>query len=124
MKFCMPHWAELKTAIDIRGLSHLVAKDGKVAADRLKDELMGVATKDTYDPLMNAHNMITCRALEAGGLYLLTGDFCPLCELDTHLPALDEKGQPRPNSENKESTNWINGCTDSVLNHCQELKLV
>ena len=40
-------------------------------------------TLERYDPLMAAHNMISGRAIECGGIYLLTGDYCPLCELAT-----------------------------------------
>ena len=82
MKFCQTHWNQLKDAIESKGMYHLVAASGELAVDRLKEELDGTATKLTYDPLMNSHNMINLRALECCGLYLLTGDYCPLCEFE------------------------------------------
>lgn len=112
MKICQPHWDALKTAIDIRGLSHLVAKSAKDAVERLKDEVAGVETDDTFDPLMAAHTAITCRALKCGGLYLMTGDFCPLCEAEKHggEPGLAQK--------------WIDSCSDFMRKECAEKGLL
>lgn len=118
MKMCQPHWDELRKAIADRGLSHLVAKDGKVAIERVEDELRGTATDKTYDPLMDAHWMISGKALEMGGLYIMGekhdgSQYCPLCEVDIHAKDIGENAQE-----------WIKGCTDSILVHCQERKLV
>lgn len=109
MKFCTNHWEALRKAIEDRGLSHLVAKDGETAASNMKAELEGQKSPQNYDPLMDAHWMITNRALKMGGLYLMTVDadgnhYCPLCEVGKH------GGNPQE---------WIDGCTDSILAHCQ-----
>ena len=56
---------------------------------------------------MAAHNMIVGRALELGGLYLMTGDYCPVCEAMKH-------GQPE--------THWIDGPSDAVLEMAREPK--
>ena len=106
MKFCDPHWVTLRTAIEIRGLMRLVAKEGATAAENIHAELQG----EDYDPLMNAYWMLTNQALKMGGLYLMHVDeqgihYCPLCEVDK-------------NGGNAEE--WISGCTDSILKHCRE----
>lgn len=118
---CQPHWEKIRAAIKERGLDHLGASSGLEAIERLNDELAGRATPDTYDPLMNANNMIWSRALEMGGLYLMGqkedgSQYCPLCEVDANSPARED-GRP-------EAEHWIEGCTNSVLNHCRDLGLV
>lgn len=111
MKMCQPHWDALRKAIEDRGLYHLVAKDGKTAIDNLKAELEGRGDKSNYDPLMTANLMICDTALQMGGLYLLNGEHCPLCEAAKHL------GANAPEV-------WINGCTDSILEYCQKHGIV
>jgi hypothetical protein len=49
--------------------------------------------------------MISGEALKLGGLYLMTGDYCPLCEVEKHT--------------GDTAANWINGCSDAVLEYCQ-----
>lgn len=111
MKFCQPHWDDLKTAIKDRGLWHLVAADGRAAMDRAIDEMNRTATDKAYDPLMAAHWSICGQAMKQGGLYLMSGDYCPLCELEKHT----EAGMAK---------RWVDGCTDSILSYCQERGLV
>lgn len=115
MKFCEKHWTELRQAIDTRGLSHLIHQGGEAAASAIERELKGIATKADYDPLMDAHNMIAAQALRVGGLYLMGADeqgnqYCPLCEVDKNI------------SEGV-AGEWITGCTDSILKHCQDTGL-
>jgi len=107
LKFCQPHWDELKDAVKARGMWPLVAENGQAAINRMVDEIENRATDDTYDPLMSAHWMIASRALECGGLYLMTGEYCPLCEVENHTEA-------------GEAAKWIAGCTDSIRTFCQE----
>lgn len=111
MKFCQSHWDQLGAAIEARGLSHLVAKSGADAAKRMVEELRGQATDDTYDPLMAAHWMLSGRALECGGSYLLGGEYCPLCEAE-------KGGGPGTAAQ------WVEGCTDAVRKHCIEKGLI
>ncbi len=108
MRMCPNHWNDLKTAIDIRGMTHLI-KTSTNTIERLKDQQMGVETKDTYDPLMSACMMIYNKALECGGLYLLSGEYCPLCELNLHGGT---------------SIVWIDGATNSIKKYCIEQKLL
>lgn len=116
MKFCQKHWEDLKQAIKDKGMWDLVAIDGHAALYMMKQELEGSETDSTYDPLMAAHNMISAKALEYGGLYLMTGDYCPLCELISHAPG----------GSDGEATcrEWIKGSTDACLAYCQEHKLI
>lgn len=113
MKFCDAHWSELRTAISDRGLMHLVAKDGQTAMESAVAELNGQQTPAQYDPLMSATYMIYGNATRAGGLYLMMADengneYCPLCEV---------------NKNGGQSQQWIDGCCDSILAHCQQLGL-
>lgn len=76
MKFCTDHWQKLRAAIEARGLTRFVAKDGKHAAAQF------VAGKP--DPLMDAHNRIVAHALDCRGIALMMpnedgSDRCPLC---------------------------------------------
>ena len=114
MKICTDHWAKLRAAIHAKGMSHLGASSGEEAAERLKAELDGTATDSTFDPLMAANNMIWSRALEMGGLYLMTQkedgtEYCPLCEVDIH---------------GGNSAEWIDGCTDFLRKSCEEKGLI
>jgi hypothetical protein len=86
MKFCQPHWEELKKAIDDRGLGHLVSKSGEEAVERTARAHEGTGpTKKDVDPLLAAHNNIVSNALASGGIYMMGTDeegnrFCPVCE--------------------------------------------
>ena len=110
MKFCDTHWDALKQALKDRGLWHLVG-DGESLKSRVTEEIEGTHTTASYDPLWDATNMIYANALQRGGLYLLQGDYCPLCEVDKHSPATGTGG-----SETAED--WITGCTDAILGYC------
>lgn len=107
MKFCDEHWDKLKKLTEDNGLMHLVHKDGKSAVDSLRKHVDGTGTLDDYDPLMDAHNMLTSNALKCGGLYLLEGELCPMCEADK-------------NAGDGTADEWMVGCTDAVLKYCQE----
>lgn len=119
MKFCMPHWNALRAAIDARGMGHLVAKSGAEAVEGLVLELEGRAAEAMFDPLMAAHNMISSHALEVGGLYLLTGDYCPVCEFCQHAPPPPE-GHRYPTND----AYMIDGPADAVLAMARQQGLV
>ncbi len=123
MKPCQKHWEKLKAAIRSRGLWHLVAADGKAAMENVETDLRGRADDRNYDPLMACFFMITSRALDMGGLYLMTGDFCPVCEALKHrIGVPDENGSPC--TEEGEESYWIDGPADAAMRHCQEIGLV
>lgn len=94
MKFCQPHWDALRAAIDARGLTKLVAKDGLAAAARMAREAEGTGGPDDFDPLMSSHfaiinnamNIVTENAGPRAALSFMGADICPLCELNSlHL---------------------------------------
>jgi hypothetical protein len=103
MKMCQPHWEQLRKAIDERGLSGFINKSGEAATVEITSQIHGTEDKDRpYDPLLAANFAIWSNALKCGGLYLMSGGYCPLCELEAHSPAKAE--------------DWINPCTDSIQN--------
>jgi hypothetical protein len=113
MKFCQPHWTALKTAVEARGLGHLIAANGRDAAARVAADLKGAAEVDDYDPLMSAHWMIVNRVLEHMGLALMFDDLCPVCE------AIEGHKQVMTRDEVEQY--YIDGPADAVLAHCREL---
>lgn len=109
MKFCQGHWDKLRAAIDQRGLTPLVAKDGRMAMQNTVLELEGRADEAQFDPLMNAHWMIVGRALDLGGMYLMGstpegGEYCPVCEVMKHPESCAE-----PVTAEQIEDYWING---------------
>lgn len=121
MKFCQPHWDALKLAVESRGLGHLIAANGRDAMARAVAELKGTDEPDDFDPLMAAHWMISGKALEMGGLYLMTGGYCPICEVVKHHPA--DCGKPDCTPESYERW-WIDGPADAVLAEARARRLV
>jgi hypothetical protein len=116
MKMCKPHWDQLRSAIDARGLTALVAENNKVATERIKAQLDPNSPDNAgFDPLMNANFAIWSNALEQGGGYLIFGDengnpYCPLCESEKH------GGYP---------ADWyITHAADDQLQRARELKLI
>jgi hypothetical protein len=112
MKFCQPHWDRLRNAIKERGIDHLGAKTGEQVIEEMKADLEG--QKRPYDPLLDCHWMITCRAMELGGLYLMTqkedgSNYCPICEVIAH---------------GGDEDHWINGPADAALEECRKRGLV
>lgn len=106
MKFCQDHWDSLRAAISKRGLDQFVSKDGKELVSKidLADGSMA------FDPLMAAHMAIVGNAVEIGGLYLLTGDYCPICEsIKNGGPSADW---------------WINNAADEQYQKAVDRKLV
>lgn len=116
MKICQAHWDALRAAIDERGLSHLIAADGRKPAEAIVRELEGHPEPRDWDPLMSANWAIHSQALQCGGLYLMGEDengreYCPLCEAE-------KRGGEGTANE------WVNGCSDAMLAHAREMKLV
>jgi hypothetical protein len=108
MKFCKQHWIQLKEAIREKGMWNLICKNQEELHESMKNELEGKEFK--FDPLMQATWAIYNRALEDGGLYLLSDIYCPLCEVNKCL----ENGD----------IDWIEGCCNEILLICLEQNLI
>lgn len=120
MKICLKHWGMLRSAIEDRDLTRLVAQDGREAMARLME------TKEApFDPLMSCNWMIVNRALDTIGLYLLSQneDHCPICGvMDVCGDKPDNSGKIWTSEEIEFA--WINGPADAALVYCQEHKLI
>lgn len=103
MKPCEAHWAALRKAIDDRGLTPLVSKDGEEGAARYQEVIDSlVANKEApataFDPLIQCYMEFVNRVLSNSSLSVLTekddeayavearydipkndGHYCPLC---------------------------------------------
>lgn len=108
---CQPHYEQLKQAIRDRGLWPLVAQSPEAASANIEAQVNGDQDPKNYDPLLNATMMIYHQGVKQGGLYMMTGDYCPLCELEAHTTW-------------GKAAEWISGCTDAVLEYCRTHKLV
>ncbi len=124
MKFCQAHWDKLREAVKVRGLWHLVAQNGEQAIENEIAKIEGRADNRNYDPLMSCHWMIVNRALDLGGLYLMTGDYCPICESIKHTVGKLKDENDQPCTQEGEERYWIDGPADAALKHCQEIGLV
>lgn len=114
MRFCQPHWDRLRAEIDKHGLSHMVLSKEAMFKQSV-DSLEGKDDDNkAFDPLMAMHNQILARFLAplgTDGLYIFTGDYCPLCELDKMNP-----GRDLPE-------NWITNGTASLAEYCRSQNL-
>lgn len=79
MKFCESHWQKLRNAIEARGLTPFIAKDGTVAAAQMAKQVEEQRSgKHTFDPLMQAHWAVAGNVMDYIGatgnnpLYLMT----------------------------------------------------
>ena len=81
MKMCTDHWNQLRADISRCGLDHLIAPDGKAAAEMLKRQLENKDGPLDFDPLMNANNLLWNLALNFIGLRVMEEDQCPSCAL-------------------------------------------
>src|SRR3990167_6798335 len=122
VKFCQPHWDRLRQLVIDKGMESLISKSPEAAQSRVEEELEGVATAATYDPLLSAYWMLMARALEQGGDYLLCEkpgenlEYCPMCEVEA-------QGVKQFNKEGA-AESWMDGCTDACLRYCRENNLL
>jgi hypothetical protein len=107
MQICSDHFHELKNAIRQRGLWELVTPDGFISTKSAKNEIDTEMSVSVFDPLVATSLMISEQALRAFGSYLLTSNFCPLCEVEGNLG-------------NGMALEWIAVDTDAVLRFCIE----
>ena len=81
MRMCQPHWDQLRADVSRYGLDHLIASDGKAAAEMIVRQIEGKDGPLDFDPLMSANNQLFSIAMDFLGLRMLEGDKCPACEL-------------------------------------------
>lgn len=107
MKFCQTHWDKLRAEVSSAGLDSFVSKDHVQAAVRFVASADG-QTRDNFDPLLVAHNMILSNALDLVGIELLVldqdgNDRCPLCFVTSEHKAECKK----PDCKIEDFDHWI-----------------
>lgn len=147
MQFCSAHWAALRKAIDDRGLTPFVPKDGASAVQQMTTQLReGGESKQTFDPLMAAHWAIVNNVMgfidRTGNspLYLMTGgpedpvegypgfegrtwSRCPLCYINLahEISCTEQKCQ----LDKKAGYDWmIERAAEDSLTRAREFGLV
>lgn len=116
LQCCQPHWNALRGKLDERGLSHLVALDGREAVNRLVEGLEAPtedrqADAETFDPLMGSWFRVMGAFMEnEPGAMFEAEMVCPFCRLDRQREGLAE--------------NWLNGVSDEALEASRDLNLV
>lgn len=120
MKICDNHWKGLKDAIDQRGLSKFISKDGQAAVARIVSSLQGADGKDEFDPLMQANFAIWGNALQAFGIEITAEEApCPLCALDHHAKECTDTGCSR-----ETGADWIKFAADEQLENARQMGLI
>lgn len=117
MKFCDAHWTRMTKAVEVRGMASLVATSGQDLIERMQKELSAGPSRHTFDPLMSMYWMISGRALDSLGLYLLAGDYCPICEI-VKAHGIEPCMHGCTGAEVEER--WIDGPADAVREHVDE----
>jgi hypothetical protein len=107
MRICTLHWEQLKTAIDERGLTPFISKDGEEAIKRIAGSLSNKSA-DTFDPLIQANVAIWNNAIEAFSTDILKDD----------APCKDV-------GCNKETgSDWIRYAADGQLQNAKDMGLL
>lgn len=122
MLMCNAHWNACIDAIRDRDLWHLVdlsnikavrsAFDGSTKTLKFVSESLKKESSDNvdgFDPLEYLVVAISSSALICGGHYLLTGEYCPLCEGESHGNIIGQT--------------WINEAGDLIYKFCQRNNL-
>lgn len=121
MKFCQPHWEELREKIRERGLYGLVATSGEQAVAQLVDGVENGTKKTNFDPLMAAHNQLVSNAIGVVGLALMMlnedgSERCPVCYLIANCQCGKAGDCP--------FTTWTTKAADGARAYAIELGLV
>lgn len=119
MRFCQRHWDRLRAAIDERGLTPFIAKDGGQAMSNMLTELQG--GEHVFDPLMGAHWAIANNAMAGtpAGLSLLQPNEdgtprCPLCYIngERHRHAQEDPANFERADDTEFYSEWIERAAD------------
>lgn len=111
MQICQPHWDKIRALVDEHGMAHLVG-NVESAHERLASEITGDAPVDdakNLDPLLRVNAMIWERGLSMGGLYMMNGDICPICEAMKHMAHVPLEGKTEPVGEAWVEKHWTEG---------------
>lgn len=68
-KFCDRHWTAIRAEIARAGLTAFVSKNGKEAAEKMRLDPVCLHTRQSFDPLMAAHNLIVLKATDKAGYF-------------------------------------------------------
>jgi hypothetical protein len=121
MKMCQPHWDKIIAAVKDRNMWSLVSANAETAVENIKADIEGDAA--AFDPLLACNFMVMNRALEMGGLYLMGGDYCPICEAMKHQDGLkDEKGETWDAA--RIETHWIDGPANLAMSIARDKGLL
>ena len=158
MKPCDKHWSMMRAAVEARGLTHLIKTPEIIAAEmrrqlgevtdergnydheanvKLQEERAARAPTSaeaahaaaTFDPLMTIYWMTMNRAMEMGGLYLMTAkpdgtEYCPVCEAMENMASVPlSPGGPPVGAEWVERF-WIDGPADAAHQQAVALGVV
>ena len=119
MKFCSVHWNKLCEGVNLRGLGHLVTHKEEESID-----VDNVPKTKNYDPLINLHWSISLHAVQMGGLYLLSGDYCPVCEaIETMVGREDVESEEIVTLEEVEYY-WLEAPLNAELKHCKDKGII
>jgi len=124
MKLCDKHWQLLRSEVERAGMTHLAAPDAKAAHANMVGQLDGEKPKDTFDPLMNANFAIMGAALEQGGLYMMSGERCPVCEAMKHMAKVPLVEGGEPVGEAWVEQHWTRGPVEAQLEQARSLGLM
>jgi len=118
MQICKKHWAELRKAIEVRGLSEFVSKTSEEAANKIQEEVKNGKrlTRDQFDPMIAANFALWNNCADVGGIGLLAIEGCPLCELIDNC----ECGK----GDACEFRHWIDCAANEQLQHAKDMGLV
>lgn len=124
VSMCQNCWEELREAIKMRGLDHLVSKNGHSLADRMQRMAAGDRGNDNFDPLIQATLAIYANMVRAFGAALGSPNAppCILCWMNEH--ANDECDNPDCSGKHDSGHDWINYAADGQLKDAQKRGLV
>lgn len=116
-KWCQPHWLQLRTAIESRGMKHLVPATSDAAARQLQDELTvgNARDREGFDPLMRAYWALSNRVIE----WTRNPVTCPLCQLQQHVETCKE-----PHCTAGTVAQMVDSCSDSLREYVRSLGLL
>lgn len=123
MNVCQEHWDLLRAAVEVRGMTHLVARSGQEAAADMVAQLEGRSSLDNWDPLMAAHWPLAGKIMERVGLAALALDFCYLCAIQQSYDWYDKEDVERP-PEALAPQGWVDSCMDAMLEYAREQGLM